>query len=281
MMGAVARQQLFLIDSFGFIFRAYHARARSGAPPMRTSTGFSTEAVYIFNNMLRKLSKQYNPGLHRRGFRERRAHPPRPGVRRIQGQSRRDAARPAATRSPTSAACSKPCAFHPGVPGFRGRRRDRHARPPRRGGRAWTWSSSPATRTCCNWSTTASPCSTRPRTTSRYDAGQGEEFMGVRPDQVADLLALKGDAVDNIPGAPGIGDKGAKDLIDALRVGRGGARARRRSREEDLPREPAEQRRAHPHEQAPGDHRHRRAGGVHAGRGEGAGSRPGAAQGHL
>ena len=52
-MGAVARQQLFLIDTFGFIFRAYHARARSGAPPMRTSTGFSTEAVYIFNNMLR------------------------------------------------------------------------------------------------------------------------------------------------------------------------------------------------------------------------------------
>src|ERR1035437_2139325 len=61
MMGAVARQQLFLIDTFGFIFRAYHARARSGAPPMRTSTGFSTEAVYIFNNMLRKLSKQYGP----------------------------------------------------------------------------------------------------------------------------------------------------------------------------------------------------------------------------
>ena len=38
--------------------------------------------------------------------------------------------------------------------------------------------------------------------------------MGVRPDQVADLLALKGDAIDNIPGAPGIGDKGAQDLIE-------------------------------------------------------------------
>jgi DNA polymerase-1 len=38
--------------------------------------------------------------------------------------------------------------------------------------------------------------------------------MGVEPGQVADLLALKGDAIDNIPGAPGIGDKGAKDLID-------------------------------------------------------------------
>ena len=53
--------RLFLIDSFGFIFRAYHARARSGAPPMRTSTGVSTEAVYIFNNMLRKLAKTYAP----------------------------------------------------------------------------------------------------------------------------------------------------------------------------------------------------------------------------
>jgi DNA polymerase-1 len=61
MMGRVAHKRLFLIDTFGFIFRAYHARARSSAPPMRTSTGISTEAVYIFNNMLRKLSKQYSP----------------------------------------------------------------------------------------------------------------------------------------------------------------------------------------------------------------------------
>ncbi len=46
-----------------------------------------------------------------------------------------------------------------------------------------------------------------------YDAAAVEAFMGVRPNQVADLLALKGDTIDNIPGAPGIGDKGAKDLI--------------------------------------------------------------------
>jgi DNA polymerase I len=46
-----------------------------------------------------------------------------------------------------------------------------------------------------------------------YDAAKVEEFMGVKPSQVADLLALKGDAIDNIPGAPGIGDKGAKDII--------------------------------------------------------------------
>jgi DNA polymerase-1 len=46
-----------------------------------------------------------------------------------------------------------------------------------------------------------------------YDPAKVAEFMGVTPSQVADLLALKGDSIDNIPGAPGIGDKGAKDLI--------------------------------------------------------------------
>ncbi len=46
-----------------------------------------------------------------------------------------------------------------------------------------------------------------------YDSAKVEQFMGVKPSQVADLLALKGDAIDNIPGAPGIGDKGARDLI--------------------------------------------------------------------
>jgi DNA polymerase-1 len=46
-----------------------------------------------------------------------------------------------------------------------------------------------------------------------YDTEGATEFMGVTPSQVADLLALKGDAIDNIPGAPGIGDKGAKELI--------------------------------------------------------------------
>src|SRR5438477_3418341 len=61
MIGRVCKDRLFMIHSFGFIFRAYHARPRSGAPPQRTTARVSTDAVYIFNNMLRKLSKQYNP----------------------------------------------------------------------------------------------------------------------------------------------------------------------------------------------------------------------------
>ncbi len=46
-----------------------------------------------------------------------------------------------------------------------------------------------------------------------YDAAGVREKWGVSPEQVVDVLALMGDAVDNIKGVPGIGEKGAKDLI--------------------------------------------------------------------
>ena len=39
------------------------------------------------------------------------------------------------------------------------------------------------------------------------------EVLGVPPEKVIDVMALRGDSVDNIPGAPGIGDKGSVDLI--------------------------------------------------------------------
>src|SRR2546427_1750806 len=45
------------------------------------------------------------------------------------------------------------------------------------------------------------------------DAAKVEEAMGVPPEQVADVMALMGDSIDNIPGAKGIGDKGARELI--------------------------------------------------------------------
>ena len=45
------------------------------------------------------------------------------------------------------------------------------------------------------------------------DAKAVEEKMGVPPHQVVELLGLWGDTIDNIPGAPGIGEKGAKQII--------------------------------------------------------------------
>lgn len=56
--------------------------------------------------------------------------------------------------------------------------------------------------------------STFGRGTEIYDIPKTKEKWGVeRIDQVADILGLWGDAVDNIPGIPGIGEKTAKKLI--------------------------------------------------------------------
>ena len=46
-----------------------------------------------------------------------------------------------------------------------------------------------------------------------YDAAGVQEKFGVRPDQVVDVLALMGDASDNVKGVPGIGQKGARELV--------------------------------------------------------------------
>jgi len=45
------------------------------------------------------------------------------------------------------------------------------------------------------------------------DAARVEEILGVPPDKVVDVMSLMGDTIDNIPGAKGIGEKGAKELI--------------------------------------------------------------------
>ena len=46
-----------------------------------------------------------------------------------------------------------------------------------------------------------------------YDPAAVEEKFGVPPEKVLDVMSLVGDAVDNVPGVPGIGDKGARTLI--------------------------------------------------------------------
>jgi len=45
------------------------------------------------------------------------------------------------------------------------------------------------------------------------DEKKVEELLGVRPERVVDYMALLGDTIDNIPGAKGIGEKGAAELI--------------------------------------------------------------------
>jgi len=205
-------QRLFLIDAFGFIFRAYHARARSAAPPMRTSTGISTEAVYIFNNMLRKLAKEHKPPYiaavfesgaptHRvQEFAEYKANrtemPPDlgeqiPYVRRVLDAMR------------------IPVLEYPGfeaddVIGTIARRAEQ-------GGFEVVIVSSDK-----DMMQLVSPRVSMlnpAKDDEWYDPAKVTEFLGVPPEKVADLFALKGDSIDNIPGAPGIGDKGAIAII--------------------------------------------------------------------
>ncbi|MHB0913476.1 MAG: DNA polymerase I [Armatimonadota bacterium] len=46
-----------------------------------------------------------------------------------------------------------------------------------------------------------------------YDEAAVEERYGLRPEQLVDYKALKGDPSDNIPGVPGVGDKTARQLV--------------------------------------------------------------------
>ncbi len=52
-----------------------------------------------------------------------------------------------------------------------------------------------------------------PRRALMISDAQVEEILGVAPDQVCDLIALAGDKSDNIPGVAGIGEVSAKKLL--------------------------------------------------------------------
>ncbi|MBL8217851.1 MAG: DNA polymerase I [Bryobacterales bacterium] len=208
----MAAPRLFLIDSFGFIFRAYHARARSGAPPMRTATGLSTEAVYIFHNMMRRLTSAFQPDylaavfesvgktFREESFAEYKANrtemPPDlseqiPYVRRLLEAQRVPILQYEGFEADdVIGAISHQAAA--------------------RGIEVIIVSSDKDMLQLVNEHVRMlNPM----KDDVIYDIAGATEFMGVTPGQVADLLALKGDSIDNIPGAPGIGDKGAKELI--------------------------------------------------------------------
>lgn len=212
-MATAMAGQLFLIDTYGFLFRAYHARARTAAPPMRTASGLSTEAVYIFNNMLRKLTKAYAPAwlaavfesegptLREQEFaayKANRAETPPDLIEQIPYTRR------------LLEAMRIPILEFPGyeaddVIGSLARRTAD-------AGIAVVIVSSDKDllQLVDERISMLNPA----KDDTWYDPAKVKEFLGVYPHQVPDLLALKGDAVDNIPGAPGIGDKGARDLIE-------------------------------------------------------------------
>ncbi|MDQ2898855.1 MAG: DNA polymerase I [Acidobacteriota bacterium] len=181
--------------------------------PMRTSTGISTEAVFIFSNMLRKLEKSFapehiaaifesaGPTLREQEFAEykaNRAEMPSDLPEQIRYVRR------------LIEALRIPILQYPGfeaddVIGTIASRAEKA------GYEVVIVSSD---KDMLQLVTDRVAMLNPAKDDTWYDPAKVKEFMGVAPGQVADLLALKGDAIDNIPGAPGIGEKGAKDLIE-------------------------------------------------------------------
>src|SRR5580700_5829559 len=204
------RARLFLIDSYGFIFRAYHARARSGAPPMRTTTGISTEAVYIFHNMVRKLRASYQPeyiaaifesGKTFReeayaGYKANRTEMP-PDLRDQIPYIRR-----------TLEALRIPILQYAGFEAD-----DVIGAMARRASEEFDVVIVSSDKDMLQLVDDRVHMYNPVKENVWYDPAEAEQYMGVKPAQVADLLALMGDSVDNIPGAPGIGEKGAQSII--------------------------------------------------------------------
>ncbi len=227
------RPALFLIDAFGYIFRAYHARARSGAPPMRTSGGLATEAVYIFTNMLRKLLATYSPEyiaavfesaeptFREQEFAEYKANRPElppdlaeqiPYVRRLL-----EAMRIPILEAPRFEADD--------VIGTIARQSAE------RGVSAVIVSSDKDMLQLVDDRIVMYD----PRKDAWYDAEKTAEFMGVAPAQVPDLLALKGRLDRQHPRRAGDRRQGGTGADPGVRLGREGVGAGRRSQAQDVP----------------------------------------------
>lgn len=205
--------RLLLIDSFNFIFRAFHARQRSAAAPMRTSRGSSTEAIYIFHNMLRRLQRQYQPDYLAAVFesegptfrdeafaeyKANRTETPPELIEQIPAIARMlDALRVPVLQSPGYEADD--------VIGTVARRAAAD------GVEVWIVSSDKDMLQLVGDNIFMLDAM---KNDTLYDPAKVREFKGVSPSQIPDLLALVGDTSDNIPGAPGIGDKGAVQLLD-------------------------------------------------------------------
>ncbi len=226
-----SKGRIFLIDAMSFIFRAYHAMAAQR--PMSTKTGIPTSATYVFVNMLRKLRDDFDPKYLAAVF----------DVAAPTFRAEQAAAMPSFKKFDTKTQTYVDVEYQ-------GYKANRVAMPPdlaqqvpyiRRALDAYRipilempgFEADDVIGTLARKATdegyTVFVVSSDkdmmqlvkdrvwvlnpPKDNLICDAAKVEEILGVKPEQVIDVMALRGDSIDNIPGAPGIGDKGSVDLI--------------------------------------------------------------------
>src|SRR5689334_681667 len=193
-----------------FIFRAYHAMARQRG--MSTRKGLPTAAIYVFVNMLRKLRDDFSPHYLAAVF-DVAAPTFRDTQYKEYKANRSEMPGDLAQQIPYIRRALNgyhiPILEMPGyeaddVIGTLARKAVQQSYP------VYVVSSDKDMLQLVN----DHVCVLNPPKDNLIcDAGKVEEILGVRPDQVVDVMALRGDSIDNIPGAPGIGDKGSVDLI--------------------------------------------------------------------
>jgi DNA polymerase-1 len=222
---------IYLIDTMSFIFRAYHAMARQRG--MSTKTGLPTAATYVFVNMLRKLRDDFSPeylaavfDVAAPTFRDQQAGAIT-SVRRfdLKTQSFQEIAyhgyKANRKEMPGDLAQQLPYirraleAYRIPILELGGYEADDVIGTLARKAVAQSYSVYVVSsdkdmlqlvndRVCV-----LNP----PKDNLICDAAKVEEILGVPPERVIDVMALRGDSIDNIPGAPGIGDKGSVELI--------------------------------------------------------------------
>ncbi len=222
--------RIFLIDTFGFVFRAYHAMARQR--PMSTKTGIPTSATYVFVNMLNKLRQDFGPeyiaAIFEGGptFRDEEAKEVT-SVRKFDSKTQTfqeiayGGYKANRTEMPEDLAQQLPYieqalrAYRIPMISAEGFEADDvigtlSKKAADAGFPVYIVSSD---KDMMQLVTDRVCILNPPKDNLICDPKKVEEILGVPPERVVDVMALRGDSIDNIPGAPGIGDKGSVQLI--------------------------------------------------------------------
>ena len=222
---------IYLLDSMAFIFRAYHAMQRQR--PMSTRTGIPTAATYVFVNMINKLRKDFSPqylaavyDLSGPVFRDQRARDMKPLRKwnvKTQQFEQVDYAGYKANRTEMPADLTQQLpyirraleAFRIPILSYEGFEADDvigtlSHQLAAAGHPVFVVSSD---KDMMQLVTPQVSILNPTKDNLVLDPTGVEAALGVPPARVIDVMALRGDSVDNIPGAPGIGDKGSVELI--------------------------------------------------------------------
>jgi DNA polymerase-1 len=222
---------IYLLDSMAFIFRAYHAMQRSR--PMTTRTGIPTAATYVFVNMINKLRKDFRPEylaavydvgapVHRNEMAAQMKDVQKFNIKTQQFETIEYGGYKAnRVETPPDLIQQQPYirraleAFRIPILYYQGFEADDvigtlSCKLAALGHKVFVVSSDKDMMQLVN----ADVSILNPMKDNLIlDAAGVEKVLGVAPERVVDVMALRGDAIDNIPGAPGIGDKGSVELI--------------------------------------------------------------------